>query len=93
MKFRRNPKDPEAGTEMKQDFKLKCVIAEYKTVVPNKAYISCDIPKYSSVPVFNNEAYNVVKVPVLPNAESVCNVTWYSKSTKSQEINQKKWFH
>ena len=96
MKFRRSPKDTETGKEMKQDFKLKvtqCDIAENRAPValaPNKAYIACDIPKYRSIPVFSNEAYNVIKtskVPVLPNAAySVCNVTQYSTSTKCQEM-------
>ena len=96
MKFRRSPKDTEIGKEMKQDFKLKvtqCDIAKNKTPVvlaPNKAYITCDIPKYSSIPVFNDEAYNTLKaskVPVLPNAEyAVYSVVQCSKSTEGQEM-------
>ena len=91
----RNPKNIEAG--MKQDFKLKmtqCDIAEHKASVslaPNRACIGCDIPKYSSVPVFSNEAYNVLKagkVSVLSNA--ACNVAQCSTSTMSQEMKHKK---
>ena len=96
MKFRRSPKDTETGKEMKQDLKLKmtqCDIAEHKTPValaPNKAYITCDIPKFSNIPVFSNETYNTLKarkVPVLPNAEyAVYSVAQCSKSTEGQEM-------
>ena len=84
---------------MKQEFKLKvtqCDIAENKTPVAlaqNKAYITCDIPKYSSVPVFSNEAYNTLKAPVLPNAEyAVYSVAQCSKSTEGQEMKEKTSF-
>ena len=102
MKVHRSPKDTETGKEMKKDFKLKvtqCDIAEHKTPVtlaPNKAYITCDIPKYSSVPVFSNEAYNTLKaskVPVLPNAEyAVYSVAQCSKPTEGQEMKEKTSF-
>ena len=102
MKFRRSPKDTETGKEMEQDFKLKvtqCDIAENRApvaIAPNKAYISCDIPKYSSIPVFSNEAYNTLKaskVPVLPNAEyAVYSVAQCSKPTEGQEMKEKRSF-
>ena len=96
MKLRiyRSPKDIEAGKEMKLKV-THCDIAEHKapvTQAPNRAHISCDIPKYNSIPVFSNEAYNVLKagkVSVLPNA--VCNIiTQCSTSTECQDVKQKK---
>ena len=81
---------------MKQDFKLKvtqCDIAEHKTPVALAQNKACDIPKYSSVPVFSNEAYNTLKVCVLPNAEyAVYSVAQCSKSTEGQEMKEKTSF-